>query len=86
MKRLSSIRRIPGVALLLVAAALSAQDLVPYADQSVVSKEAWLWNDDERIAARFDPVKIRERAPPTRHDHSDALAFRQVWQSVLAKR
>jgi|GEM_PF-1005880 len=62
MKRLSSIRRIPGVALLLVAAALSAQDLVPYADQSVVSKEAWLWNDDERIAARFDPVKIRERA------------------------
>ena len=28
----------------------------------VVSKEAWQWTDDERIAARLDPVKIRERA------------------------
>ncbi len=40
----------------------STQDLVPHTDQLVVSKEAWLWTDDERIAARLDPVKIRERA------------------------
>ena len=40
----------------------STQDPVPHTDQLVVSKEAWLWTDDERIAARLDPVKIRERA------------------------
>jgi hypothetical protein len=56
-----NIRNILGSALLLFPVITSTQDLGPHATQSVRSREAWQLTDDERITARLDPEKIRQR-------------------------
>jgi hypothetical protein len=59
-----------GASLLFVAAFSSAQDVSRNASQAVGSREIWQLTDDERIDARLDPQKMRERAA----SHTAALS------------
>jgi hypothetical protein len=63
------IRILIGVPLVFVTLHTAAQQLAPSSNQSV-SKEIWQLTDDERIAERLNPQKMRERAA----SHAAALS------------
>src|SRR5687767_2852133 len=62
-------RRQFSVACLLVFLALHS-DAYPFQ-----ARNAWEWNDDERLARRFDPAAIRERAYSERRDSNTGRAI-----------